>query len=148
MEQKYFVISLFFQIYKKLLSLTILFFKDYKTKHFYDTIFFFQQNFHLIKYDSIQAKLTQHNDIQNKDTQHNNRKERHCKMTLNNGRCYVYCDIFIVMMSVAMVTVIMLRVFRPMRLCHPPDGSTSPKYKLLCFITTKIFLQREERTSF
>jgi len=35
-----------------------------------------------------------------------------------------------------------------MRLCHPPDGSTSPKYKLLCFITTKLFLQREERTSF
>ncbi len=26
-----------------------------------------------------------------------------------------------------------------MRLCHPPDGSTSPQYKLLCFITaTKI----------
>ncbi len=25
----------------------------------------------------------------------------------------------------------------PMRLCHPPDGSTSPKYKLLCFITAK-----------
>jgi len=24
-----------------------------------------------------------------------------------------------------------------MRLCHPPDGSTSPKYKLPCFITTK-----------
>ena len=24
-----------------------------------------------------------------------------------------------------------------MRLCHPPDGSTSPKYKLLCFMTTK-----------
>jgi hypothetical protein len=24
-----------------------------------------------------------------------------------------------------------------MRLCHPPDGSTNPKYKLLCFITTK-----------
>jgi len=23
-----------------------------------------------------------------------------------------------------------------MRLCQPPDGSTSPKYKLLCFITT------------
>jgi hypothetical protein len=22
---------------------------------------------------------------------------------------------------------------RAMRLCHPPDGSTSPKYKLLCF---------------
>jgi hypothetical protein len=35
-----------------------------------------------------------------------------------------------------------------MRLCHPPDGSTSPKYKLLCFITTKKNLQREERTSF
>jgi hypothetical protein len=24
-----------------------------------------------------------------------------------------------------------------MRLCHPPDGSTSPKYKLLFFIRTK-----------
>ncbi len=24
-----------------------------------------------------------------------------------------------------------------MRLCHPPDGSTSPKYKLLCFIISK-----------
>jgi len=23
------------------------------------------------------------------------------------------------------------------RLCHPPDGSVSPKYKLLCFITIK-----------
>jgi hypothetical protein len=34
-----------------------------------------------------------------------------------------------------------------MRLCHPPDGSTSPKYKFLCFITTKFFLQREECTS-
>ncbi len=29
-----------------------------------------------------------------------------------------------------------------MRLCQPPDGNTSPKYKLLCFITTKTFLQR------
>jgi hypothetical protein len=38
--------------------------------------------------------------------------------------------------------------FGAMRLCHPPDGSTSPMYKLLCFITSKIFLQREERTSF
>jgi len=35
-----------------------------------------------------------------------------------------------------------------MRLSHPPDGSTSPKYKLLCFITTKKILQREECTSF
>jgi hypothetical protein len=30
-----------------------------------------------------------------------------------------------------------------MRLCHPPDGSTSPKYKLLCFITTKIFCKEK-----
>ncbi len=35
-----------------------------------------------------------------------------------------------------------------MRLCHPPDGSTSPKYKLLCFITTKKFLQRKECIAF
>jgi hypothetical protein len=34
-----------------------------------------------------------------------------------------------------------------MRLCHPPDGITSPKYKLLFFIT-KNFLQIEEWTSF
>ncbi len=27
--------------------------------------------------------------------------------------------------------------FHRMRLCHPPDGSTSPKYKLLCFIKTE-----------
>jgi hypothetical protein len=35
-----------------------------------------------------------------------------------------------------------------MRLCHPPEGSTSANYKLLCFITTKKNLQREECTSF
>ena len=29
-----------------------------------------------------------------------------------------------------------------MRLCHPPDGSTSPKYKFLCFITTKKIAKR------
>jgi hypothetical protein len=28
-------------------------------------------------------------------------------------------------------------IIQTMRLCQPPDGSTSPKYKLLCFITTK-----------
>jgi hypothetical protein len=38
--------------------------------------------------------------------------------------------------------------FSRMRLCDPPVGSTSPKYKLLCFTTTKYFLQREECTSF
>ncbi len=31
---------------------------------------------------------------------------------------------------------------------HSPDGITNPKCKLLCFITTKFLLQREERTSF
>ncbi len=30
------------------------------------------------------------------------------------------------------------------RLCHPPDGSTSPEDKLLCFITTKIFFSKEK----
>jgi hypothetical protein len=34
-----------------------------------------------------------------------------------------------------------------MRLCHPPDGSTSPKYKLLCF-KPPIFLPNTECTSF
>jgi len=32
-------------------------------------------------------------------------------------------------------------------LYHPLDGITSPKYKL-CFLTAKIYLQREEGTSF
>jgi hypothetical protein len=35
-----------------------------------------------------------------------------------------------------------------MRLCHPPDGSTSPKYKLLCFITTKKFAKRRNALAF
>ncbi len=33
------------------------------------------------------------------------------------------------------------------RLYHPLDGITHPKYKL-CFLTTKTFLQREEGTIF
>jgi hypothetical protein len=35
-----------------------------------------------------------------------------------------------------------------MRLCHPPDGSTSPKYKLLYFITTKIFCKEKNTLAF
>ncbi len=35
-----------------------------------------------------------------------------------------------------------------MRLCHPPDGSTSPKYKLLCFITTKFFCKDKNALAF
>ncbi len=37
---------------------------------------------------------------------------------------------------------------RRMRLCHPPDGSTSPKYKLLCFITTKFFCKEKYALAF
>ncbi len=36
----------------------------------------------------------------------------------------------------------------PMRLCHPPDGSTSPKYKLLCFITTKKICKEKNALAF
>jgi hypothetical protein len=36
-----------------------------------------------------------------------------------------------------------------MRLCHPPDGSASPKYKkLLCFKPPKFILPNTECTSF
>ncbi len=35
-----------------------------------------------------------------------------------------------------------------MRLCHPPDGSTSPKYKLLCFITTNLFCKEKNTLAF
>jgi hypothetical protein len=37
---------------------------------------------------------------------------------------------------------------RVMRLCHPPDGSTSPKYKLLCFITTKKICKEKNALAF
>ncbi len=36
----------------------------------------------------------------------------------------------------------------PMRLCHPPYGSTSPKYKLLCFITAKINCKEKNALAF
>ncbi len=35
-----------------------------------------------------------------------------------------------------------------MRLCHPPDGSTSPKYKLLCFATTKTICKEKNALAF
>jgi hypothetical protein len=35
-----------------------------------------------------------------------------------------------------------------MRLGHPPDGSTSPKYKLLCFITTKKICKEKNTLAF
>jgi hypothetical protein len=35
-----------------------------------------------------------------------------------------------------------------MRLCQPPDGSTSPKYKLLCFITTKKICKEKNALAF
>ncbi len=35
-----------------------------------------------------------------------------------------------------------------MRLCQPPDGTTSPKYKLLCFITTKSFCKEKNALAF
>jgi hypothetical protein len=31
-----------------------------------------------------------------------------------------------------------------MRLCQPPDGSTSPKYKLLCFLTIMIIFTKSQ----
>ncbi len=38
--------------------------------------------------------------------------------------------------------------FKIMRLCHPPDGSTSPVYKLLCFITTKKICKEKNALAF
>ncbi len=35
-----------------------------------------------------------------------------------------------------------------MRLCHPPDGITNPKYKLQCFITTKFFCKEKNALAF
>ncbi len=38
--------------------------------------------------------------------------------------------------------------FYQMRLCHPPDGTTRPKYKLLFFITTKFFCKEKNALAF
>ncbi len=35
-----------------------------------------------------------------------------------------------------------------MRLCHPPDGSTSPQYKLLCFKTSKKICNEKNTLAF
>ncbi len=35
-----------------------------------------------------------------------------------------------------------------MRLCHPPDGSTSLKYKLLCFKPPDLFYQMQNELAF
>ncbi len=35
-----------------------------------------------------------------------------------------------------------------MRLCHPPDGSTSPKYKLLCLYHLNLFYQIQAALAF
>ncbi len=40
------------------------------------------------------------------------------------------------------------RHFLTMRLCHQPDGSTSPKYKLLCFIITKKICKEKNALAF
>jgi hypothetical protein len=41
-----------------------------------------------------------------------------------------------------------LKVLQTIRLCQQPDGDTSPKYKLLCFITTKKFCQEKNALAF
>ncbi len=56
-----------------------------------------------------------------------------------NQKVYYFDKKFVLKISkIVVVTCATLfsYVTKPMRLCHPPDGSTSPKYKLLCFITT------------
>jgi hypothetical protein len=60
----------------------------------------------------------------------------------------------VIMQSVAFLNVIMLSTVAPKKqstsigLHHPQDGIINPKYKLLHFLTTKLFLQREEGTNF
>ncbi len=56
--------------------------------------------------------------------------------------------LIVVLLSVILLSVILLSVVIPMRLCHPPDGSTSPKYKLLCFITTNFFCKEKNALAF
>ncbi len=56
----------------------------------------------------------------------------------------------VIVPSVIMLNVIILYVVMPnvMRLCHPPDGSTSPKYKLLCLIITKKICKEKNALAF
>jgi hypothetical protein len=39
-------------------------------------------------------------------------------------------------------------IWPTIRLCHPLDGSTSPKYKLLCFIITKKICKEKNALAF
>ncbi len=51
-------------------------------------------------------------------------------------------------LSVSDATIWSITIELSMRLCHPPDGSTSPKYKLLCFITAKKICKEKNTLAF
>jgi hypothetical protein len=52
------------------------------------------------------------------------------------------------MLSVLMLNVIMLSVMVPVGLYHPLDGIPNPKYKLLHFLTTKLFRKEKKALAF
>jgi hypothetical protein len=45
---------------------------------------------------------------------------------------FIVCESTFIKSSLVTVNYLEKKTFKIMRLCHPPDGSTSPKYKLLC----------------
>jgi len=47
-----------------------------------------------------------------------------------------------------LVNPIIKQIWLVMRLCQPPDGNTSPKYTLLCFITTKKICKEKNALAF
>ncbi len=52
------------------------------------------------------------------------------------------------MLSAIMLNVIMLSVMAPIGLYHPLDGVGNPKYKLLHFLTTKLFCKEKKALAF
>ncbi len=53
-----------------------------------------------------------------------------------------------VLLMNGILTSIIIIISNSMRLCHPPDGSTSLKYKMLCFKPPLFILPNKECTSF
>jgi hypothetical protein len=78
---------------------------------------------------------TQHNDIRHFDT-----------VGDNDNKTLSITTLIVNLLRATMLNAVI--IISLMGLYHPLDGITNPMYKLLCLLTTKCLLQREEGTSF
>jgi hypothetical protein len=57
-------------------------------------------------------------------------------------------SVIVVSVILQIVLVLNFIVLSVMRFCQPPEGNTSPKYKLLCFITNNFFCKEKNSPAF